>query len=174
QQSDFETLFQSEFKSRRPDVIVGAFRNPELRAAGLALRRLGSRIPIFVGDGAFGPLVFYENLGDAPFAVYGAALWLPDQQDTVWRAYRDRFVRLLGRRPRPEDAMIHDALMLGATALVAGKGDPHEIRRWLLALGVTAPPYAGVTGPIDFRADRPRPFRLGRFVHDTSVDAELR
>ena len=174
QRSDFETLFRSEFASRRPDVIVGALRNPELAAAGRALRRLGSRIPVFVGDGAFGPLVFHEQLPDAPFPVYGAALWLPDPRDSVARVYRERFRRILGRFPRPEDAMIHDALMLAATAMVAGHGDPHEIRRWLLALGVTAPPYAGVTGPIDFRVDHPRPFRLGRFVHDSSVDAEIR
>ena len=173
-QSDFETLFRSEFASRRPDVIIGAFRNPELAAAATALRRLGSRIPLFVGDGAFGPLVFYEQMGDVPFEVYGAALWLPDPADSGTRVYRERFQRILGRVPRPEDAMIHDALMLAATAIVAGHGDPHEIRRWLLALGMSAPPYAGVTGPIDFRVDRPRPFRLGRFVHDSSVDAELR
>jgi branched-chain amino acid transport system substrate-binding protein len=174
QRSDFETLFRSEFVSRRPDVIIGAFRNPELAAAAKALRRLGSRIPIFVGDGAFGPLVFYEQLGDPPFTVYGAALWLPDPADSVARVYRERFRRILGRVPRPEDAMIHDAIMLAATAMVEGHGDPHEMRRWLLALGVTAPPYAGVTGPIDFRADRPRAFRFGRFVHDTAVDAEIR
>lgn len=174
QQSDFETLLRNEFISRRPDVIVGAFRNPELAAAAKALRRLGSRIPVFVGDGAFGPLVFHEQMGDAPFPVYGAALWLPDPDDSAARAYRDRFRRILHRVPRPEDAMIHDALMLAATAMVAGHGDPHEIRRWLLALGVTAPPYPGVTGPIDFRVDRPRPFRFGRFVHDTAVDAEIR
>lgn len=173
-QSDFETLFRSEFASRRPDVIVGAFRNPELAEAAKALRRLGSRIPVFVGDGAFGPLVFHEKLGNTAFEVYGTALWLPDPEDSVARVYRDRFRRILGRTPRPEDAMIHDAIMLAATAIVAGHGDPHAIRRWLLALGVTAPPYAGVTGPIDFRSDRPRPFRLGRFVHDSAVDAELR
>lgn len=174
QQSDFETLFRNEFVSRRPDVIVGAFRNPELAAAAKALRRLGSRIPVFVGDGAFGPLVFHEQLGATLFPVYGAALWLPDPDDSASRVYRDRFRRILGRVPRPEDAMIHDAIMLAATAMVAGRGDPHEIRRWLLALGVTAPRYAGVTGPIDFRGDHPRPFRLGRFVGDTAVDAEIR
>lgn len=174
EQSDFEVLFRNEFASRRPDVIVGAFRNPELAGAARALRRLGSRIPVFVGDGAFGPLVFHERLGTTEFPVFGTALWLPDPEDSVARVYRARFRRILGRAPRPEDAMIHDALMLAATALVAGRGDPHAIRRWLLALGVTAPPYAGVTGPIDFRVDRPRPFRFGRFVHDSAVDAEIR
>lgn len=172
--SDFETLFRSEFASRRPDVIIGAFRNPELAAAGRALGRLGSRIPLFVGDGAFGPLAFHQQVGETSFPIYGAVLWLPDPRDSVARAYTERFRRILGRTPRPEDAVIHDAIMLAATALVAGRGDPHEMRRWLLALGVTTPSYPGVSGPVDFRVDRPRPFRLGRFVHDSGVDAELR
>ena len=172
--SDFETLFRSEFRARRPDVIVAAVRNPELAAAARALRTLGSRIPVFVGDGAYGPLVFHEQLGDTPFPVFGAALWLPRPGDSVARSYIDRFRRILGRAPRPEDAMIHDALMLAATALREGHGDPHQIRRWLLALGVSRPPFQGVTGPIDFRVGRERAFRLGRFVDDSGVDAEIR
>ncbi|HWA40526.1 MAG TPA: hypothetical protein VG712_02885, partial [Gemmatimonadales bacterium] len=135
---------------------------------------LGSRIPIFVGDGAYGPLLLHEQLGETPFPVFGAALWLPSPGDSVARTYIERFRRILGRPPRPEDAMLHDAVMLAATALREGHGDPHAIRRWLLALGVSRPPYQGVTGPIDFREDRERPFRLGRFVHDSGVDAEIR
>lgn len=69
--------------------------------------------------------------------------------------------------------MVHDAIMLAATALREGRGDPHEIRRWLLSLGGALPSYAGATGPVDFQPDRPHPFRLGRFVHDSGVDAEL-
>ena len=36
------------------------------------------------------------------------------------------------------------------------------------------PPFQGVTGPIDFRVGRERAFRLGRFVDDSGVDAEIR
>ena len=70
--------------------------------------------------------------------------------------------------------MIHDALTLAATARRAGKDNPGQIRLWLLSLGVTRPPFPGVAGPIDFRGDRPRPFRLGRFVADSAVDGEIR
>jgi ABC-type branched-subunit amino acid transport system substrate-binding protein len=172
-ESDFALLFQNEFVRRRPDVIVGAFRNPELLRAAPVLKRLGSRIPLFVGDGAFGPYVLNESVGAVPFEVYGATVWLPADADSAGRVYIERFHRILGRLPRPEDAMIHDALILAATAVRETRADRRQMRLWLHSLGVTRPSLVGAAGPIDFRADRPRRFRLGRFVHDSAVDAEL-
>lgn len=173
QESDFELLFRNEFAQRRPDVIVGAFRNPELVRGSAALRRIGSRAPLFVGDGAFGPLVLFEALGPLPFEVFGATVWFLADADSVGQAYIRRFQRILGRLPRAEDAMIHDALILAATAIRNGQGEPRQMRPWLLSLGVSRESFPGATGPIDFRTDRPRPFRLGRFVRDSAVDAEL-
>ena len=171
--SDFETLFRNEFARRPPDVILGAFRNVELAGAARALRGLGNRRPLFVGDGAFGPLAFHRAVGPVPFEVYGAALWLRNAGTPQARTYLETFTRLLGTPPRGEDAMIHDAIMLAATALREGRGDPHEIRRWLNELGVARPPYEGVTGPIEFRREDAHRFRLGRFVDDSAVAAEL-
>ena len=172
-ESDFELLFRNEMVQRRPDVIIGAFRNPELVRAGAALVRLRSRIPVFVGDGAFGPLELHRTVGPVPFRVYGATTWIPADADSAGQVYIRRFRRILGRWPRPEDVMIHDALLLAATAIREGGGDRRRMRLWLRSLGATRPPMIGAAGPIDFRADRARPFRLGRFVHDSAVDAEL-
>jgi len=172
--SDFELLFRNELKQRRPDVIVCAVRNPEMAGAAAALIRLGSRIPVFVGDGAFGPRALRGAVGPVPFEVYGVAFWLRDDVDSTGRAYIADFHRIRHEWPRGEDALIHDALTLAAVATRESGGDPHRMRLWLLSLGVTRPPFDGVAGPIDFRPDHPRPFRLGRYVADSAVDAEIR
>jgi ABC-type branched-subunit amino acid transport system substrate-binding protein len=172
-ESDFELLLRNEFSQRRPDVIVAALRNPEFARAAAALLRLGSRVPVFVGDGAFGPEALRHAVGPVPFEVYGVTFWLRSDADSAGSAYIDRFRRMWGRSPRSEDALIHDALTLAAAAQREGNDDPRRMRLWLLSLGVTRPPFQGVAGPIDFRADHPRPFRLGRFVADSAVDAEL-
>ena len=172
--SDFELLFRNEFVQRRPDVIVCAIRNPELAQAAAALRRLGSRLPLFVGDGAFGPRALRAAVGALPFEIYGAAYWLRADADSLGRAFIAEYHRLRHEWPRGEDAMIHDALTLAAVASRESGGDPRRMRLWLLSLGVTRPPFPGVAGPIEFRVDHPRPFRLGRFVYDSAVDAEIR
>ncbi|MEO6068190.1 MAG: ABC transporter substrate-binding protein [Gemmatimonadota bacterium] len=172
-ESDFELLLRNEFTQRRPDAIVGAFRNPELALASVVLVRMRVRIPVFVGDGAFGPRALFGAVGALPFEVYAVGGWLRADADSMGREYIRRFHRIRGGLPRPEDAMIHDALMIAATATRESHGDPRKMRHWLLSLGLTRPSFRGVTGPIDFRADRPRPFHLGRFVHDSAVGAEL-
>ncbi len=172
--SDFELLFRNEFVQRRPDVIVCAVRNPELVRAAAALLRLGSRLPLFVGDGAFGPRVLRAAVGALPFEIYGVAYWLRADADSLGRAFIAEYHRLRHEWPRGQDAMIHDALTLAAVASRESGGDPRRIRLWLRSLGVTRPPFAGVAGPIDFRADHSRRFRLGRFVFDSALDAEIR
>ncbi|MBW8771768.1 MAG: amino acid ABC transporter substrate-binding protein [Gemmatimonadetes bacterium] len=173
-ESDFELLFRNEFTQRRPDVVICAVRNPEIARAAAALLRLGSRIPVFVGDGAFGPQALHHELGPLPFEIYGVAFWLRNDADSAGRAYIEEFQRIRHVLPRGEDALIHDALTLAATASRESGGDPHRMRLWLLSLGVTRPPFAGVAGPVDFRPDHHRPYRLGRYVADSAVDAEIR
>lgn len=174
QESDFALLFESEFVHRRPDVIVAAVRNPELVRAGAALKRRGSRVPLFLGDGAFGPRAFHATVGPVRFEIFGAVSWLRPDADSAGRVYIHRFERIMGRAPRSEDALIHDALIVAATAVRESQGDPTRIRRWLLALGTSRPPFPGATGPIAFSGGAIRSFRLGRFVHDSAVDAEIR
>ena len=172
-ESDFDALFRNEFARRPPDAILGAFRNSELAPAALSLIRLRSRIPVFVSDGAFGPAELHEVAPRLPFDVFGVAFWLPTPGDTTALRFQRRFYRLYGRRPRPEDMMIHDALVLAATATRATGGDPRALRYWLLSLGASRPPYRGVAGPIDLRAPNLRPFHLARFTGDSAVRAEL-
>ncbi len=173
-ESDFELLFRNELAHRRPDVILCAIRNPEFARAAAALLHLGARLPVFVGDGAFGPRALRAAVGPVPFEIYGVAFWLRADADSAGRAYIQDFHRIRHEWPRGEDALIHDALTLAAVASRESGGDPRRIRLWLLSLGVTRPPFPGVAGPIDFRTDHPRRFRLGRFVFDSALDAEIR
>ena len=171
--SDFDILFRSEFRERPPDVIIGAFRNPDLAAAGRALARLGSRRPLFVSDGAYGPLAFHDQVPHPGFEVYGVSFWLPTADDTAAARFRTDFSRVTGWTPRPEDVMIHDALVLAAHAVRESQGDPGRIRRWLLTLGAERPPFPGAAGPIDLQGPNRRPLHLGRFTPDGAVQADL-
>ncbi|HET7042638.1 MAG TPA: ABC transporter substrate-binding protein [Gemmatimonadales bacterium] len=171
--SDFETLLRSEFEHRPPDAVIGAFRNTELAPAARALVRLGSRRPIFVSDGAFGPRALHAVAPRLPFEVYGVAFWLPAAGDTAAEVFRARFKAVTGWDPRPEDVLIHDALILAATGVRATAGDPHALRLWLLSLGGARPSFPGIGGPIDLAAPNRRPFHLGRFVGEDAVPAEL-
>jgi ABC-type branched-subunit amino acid transport system substrate-binding protein len=172
-QSDFDALFLSEFRERDPDVIIGAFRNPDLASAGAALVRLGSRRPVFVSDGAYGPRAFHERVPRPAFAVFGAAFWLPVPGDSGVARFRASFSRVTGWDPRPEDVMIHDALVLAAYATRESQGDPRQVRRWLLSLGAGRPPFPGVGGPIDLQGPNRHPFHLGRFIGNDAERADL-
>ena len=172
-QSDFDALFRSEFKERSPDAIIGAFRNPELAGAAQALVRLGSRRPLFVSDGAFGPRALHARVPAPSFPVYGVSFWIPAAGDTAVARFRADFARVTGWDPRPEDVMIHDALVLAATAVRETQGDPGRIRLWFLSLGAGRPPFPGAGGPIELQGSARRPLRLGRFAGDSAVPAGL-
>ncbi|HSN13866.1 MAG TPA: ABC transporter substrate-binding protein [Anaeromyxobacteraceae bacterium] len=172
-QSDFDALFRSEFRERSPDVIIGAFRNSELAGAAQALLRLGSRRPVFVSDGAYGPRALHARVPELPFPVFGVSFWLPTPGDTAVARFRADFARVTGWDPRPEDVMIHDALVLAATAVRETKGDPGRIRLWFLSLGADRPPFPGAGGPIELRGSTRRPLHFGRFVGDSAVPAGI-
>jgi ABC-type branched-subunit amino acid transport system substrate-binding protein len=170
-QSDFELLLRPELDRRPPDVIIGAFRTTELLHASTALAARRSRIPLFIGDGAFDPGTLHRIVPSRSFEIYGASFWYPDTTELRDREFVELFTRIVGRPPAPEHAMIHDALILAATAARHGP-EPVEIRRWLLSLTDQAPVFVGVTGPIVLEQVDARPYRLGRFVGAGSIPAE--
>lgn len=170
-QSDFALLLEPELARRRPDVIIGAFRTTELLGTARTLAGRRSRIPLFVGDGAFDPGTLDRLVPERPFEIYGASFWYHDPADPVDSAFSELFTRMVGRSPAPEHAMIQDALILAATAAREGR-EPVRVRRWLLTLGKEAPPFQGVTGAIDLATVDARPYRLGRFAGAGSVPVE--
>jgi ABC-type branched-subunit amino acid transport system substrate-binding protein len=171
--SDLDLLVQNEFRSRRPDAIIAAIRNYEMIPLARALKSVGSRAPVFAGDGAFWPLALNSSVGPVPFEIHAVAFWLPAESDSVGRDFMARFKARSERTARPEDALAYDALLLAAHAVREGRGDPQAARRWLLSLGTTHPPFAGAAGPISFSGPERRPLRLARFVGDSVIRSDL-
>jgi len=172
-ESDFELLLRNELTFRHPDAIVAAIRNVEMIPLTKGLKRLGARIPVFAGDGAFSPFVLHTAVGALPFEVHAVAFWIPAEADSVGRDFMARFLARTDRRARPEDALAYDALVLAGYAVREGKGDPQEARRWLLSLGSSRPPFQGAAGPISFSGPDQRLLRLARFVGDSIVRSDL-
>jgi ABC-type branched-subunit amino acid transport system substrate-binding protein len=155
-----------------PDVVVVAARSPQ--ALGIA-QAVYTRLPgvkIVAGDGV--PLngSFIRAAGPATAAVYAVAWWQPGLGDSASRAFAGRFRAATGRLPSPAEAMYYDAIMVAARAAHEVGARPAAIRRWLASLGVSRPPYAGVTGPISFAPERAANLLMTRVAGDTAVAAE--
>jgi ABC-type branched-subunit amino acid transport system substrate-binding protein len=118
------------------------------------MRRRLARVPIIVADGVDSS-VFSRSLGARLGPAYAVAWWRADSPDSASRAFVARFERAGGRPPRPADAMYYDAMMLAAQAVHDVGARRDAIRRYLGELGVSRPPYRGITGPISFTPSRP-------------------
>ncbi len=115
--------------------------------------------------GAFGPGQRYL-LGDG----LGAGTW-PELRGSGLRfdavsfgdtvntgaagAFRRDFSRLARRMPNGSETMVYDAILAFATAVRAVGPDRERVRDYLMTLGRTRPPYAGVTGGLAFDGARP-------------------
>ena len=160
--SDISTLLEASLRRGIPDVLVVAGRHAETgRVARAALGRV-PRLRVVAGDGALLLPALADFAGPAADSIYVVAFWLPDAADSMSRAFEDRFTRVTGREPGPDEAMNHDALMLVAHAVRAVGTDRGAIRTYLQSLGRTRPAYAGVTGAITFLPDRPARLAMAR------------
>lgn len=76
--------------------------------------------------------------------------WQP-KSDSATRRFIDDFASAHnGRRPRGDQALLHDALLVAATALRETNGRPARVRDWLASLGRSREPVEGLTGRISF------------------------
>ena len=100
------------------------------------------------------------SVGPAAESVYISVFWHPHAADTGASRFVDDYHQLAGEEPEPQDAMVYDAVMLAATAIHQVGADPAAVSRYLATLGVTRPPYQGVTGMIDFRGSRSGPLMM--------------
>ena len=166
--SDLETLVEASLARAPADVIVVAGRQHETaRIARLVTaRRPGT--PIVAGDGALVLPALANEAGPAISAIYVAAFWLPDSSARSM-AFVARFRRVAGRDPDPFDAMTHDALMLAATAIRTVGADRRAVRDYLASLGRSRPPYAGITGAVEFGVDRPARTVMAKVVNGRAV-----
>ncbi len=90
------------------------------------------------------------------------AFWLADSPDSMSRAFVERFQRVTGHDPAPDDAMNHDGLLLLAHAVRAVGPDRRAVRGYLESLGRTRPAYHGISGDIAFQGSRTPPLVMTR------------
>jgi ABC-type branched-subunit amino acid transport system substrate-binding protein len=147
---------------RGPDVVLLATRTPESACLIRALHRRAGPIRYVAGDGTLPDGGFAQRAGEGTDSLYVVAFWHPDRDDAGSRAFVTRFTGTVGRPPRHDDAMFYDATMLLAAAVQAVGANRRKIRAYLTQLGRTRPPYHGVSGPIAFTQDAPRPLLMTR------------
>ncbi len=171
--SDFERRVAASLRGHVPDAVVIAARTPEAVAIARAIRARLPRVPLILADGVENG-AFVRGTGARLGPAYAVVWWRPDSADPASRAFVARFSRAAGRPPRQQEAMYYDALMVAAQAVRAVGARRGAIRRYLSELGVTRPPYRGVTGLISFARGRPTNLVMLRLGGTSAVSAITR
>jgi branched-chain amino acid transport system substrate-binding protein len=174
EQTDMRRRVAESLRRAIPDVVVIATRAPEALAIVRAVHQRLPRAPMVACDGIPLTAAFIRSAGATTSAVYAVAWWHPDLPDTLSRAFAARYERASGSPPSPAIAMFYDAIMVAARAVhdVGPRGT--AIRRYLSELGISRPPYHGVTGPISFGPQRAANLLMTRVVNGTVALADGR
>ncbi len=102
-------------------------------------------------------------------AVQHVVLWEPGT-DSLNRAFDAAARRLAGRPPEAALALATDAYRLIDAAIRDGRRTREGVYEWLRQLGTPGhPPFAGITGPIDFTRPRAGGLRLRRLASRTGA-----
>jgi len=152
--SDLERRVAASLRRRTPDAVVIAARTPEAVKITLAIRQRLAGVPLILADGIEHD-AFVRAVASRLGPVDAVAWWRSDNADSTSRSFVQRFERAAGRPPRPQEAMYYDALMVAAQAVHTVGSRRDAVRRYLSELGVSRPPYRGVTGPVSFARNRP-------------------
>jgi branched-chain amino acid transport system substrate-binding protein len=168
-ESDIQVMVEASLARHVPDVIIAAVRTPDVWTLSRWAQELTQGLPVVAGDGAYVRNLVPDVAGPSADSVYVSVFWHFLTADSAASAFIQDFRQVSGRDPSPADAMVFDAIMLAATAIRHVGTNPTAVQRYLTELGVTHPPYGGVTGEIQFSADRDRPLimvrpRDGQFV----------
>ncbi len=70
--------------------------------------------------------------------------------------------------------MFVDAVMLAATAVREAGADRAAVSAYLRSLGVSRPPYQGITGPVSFTPNARHELLMTRIQGDSSVIVDRR
>ena len=171
--SDFERRVAASLRRRTPQAVVIAARTPEAVAIARALRSRLPSVPLLLADGV-ADSAFAHAASPRGGPVYGVAWWRADSPDSASRAFVARFERAAGRQPLAQEAMYYDAIMVAAEAVREVGPGRAAIRRYLSELGVTRPPYRGITGPISFTRGRPTNLIMVRLDSGAAATAAAR
>ena len=155
--SNLDVMVEASLARHVPDAIVAAVRSPDVWTISRRAQELTSGMPVVAGDGAYVASMAPVEAGPGADSVYVSVFWHVLTADSSARRFIADFRRESGRYPRPDDAMVFDAIMLAATAIRQAGADPAAVELYLTKLGVTRPPYRGVTGDIHFHDGRDGP-----------------
>lgn len=148
--TDMRTIVAPLLASR-PDVLLWLGRFPAL----LYLRRVGgdpvASLPTLASDGVDAAAVYQSR------RYYVGVRFVrfvdPAAPDPRLQAFRQRFTRTNRLESSTEAVLSYDAAQLIIAALQSGAHTRDDVRRWLDALGHTAPAFPGISGPIAFDAN---------------------
>src|SRR5690606_24810660 len=140
-QSNLETLVRASLQPRVPDVVIVAGMQGAPAEIARHMMRYAPGIPVVAGDGALRLPGLAAQAGPATAHLYLVSLWIADTTDARYRDFEARFRRLTGEPPNPTDVLTYDALMMLVTAAAEAGGNPGDVRRWLVGLGRSRPPY---------------------------------
>jgi branched-chain amino acid transport system substrate-binding protein len=147
---DYESLLDASLARGTPDAAVLATRE---FAAERLVPLLVDRVPgihIVGGDALFDHQRMAGWVSGSDGTLEVVDFWDPAAHDSAAVWFRRRFEEITGVSPGGPDATRFDALMLMATAIHEAGADRARVRDYLAALGVSRPPYHGLTGEIRF------------------------
>jgi branched-chain amino acid transport system substrate-binding protein len=157
----YEDQVDASFRKGVPDVVVVAGRRWEVGCIARAVNMRVPGTPVIGGDGATpADSVLTDTAGPALDSLYIVVLWLADGDAPEAARFASLFQRITGRTARPEDALVHDAIMLIVAAVREGGANRASVRAYLEGLGRARPAYAGITGAITFQAGAQRPLHM--------------
>ncbi len=139
----------------RPDVVVLALRSNTMNCLILPISAALPEVQFLAGDGVTLHSAEVQGLPRDVRAKFGSVtFWDPSNGDASHRDFIARAERYLGHPPDAGDALYYDAYQVLIAATREAGANRQAVRQWLVSLGRTRPPFAGVTGPISFDTER--------------------
>jgi ABC-type branched-subunit amino acid transport system substrate-binding protein len=152
-----------------PDAVVLVARTVVAACLIYALRGRWPTLQILAGDGVYLDNEVMDRAGPRAEGVYLVAYWHPATTRPASREFAARYRARTGRAARHSEAVFLDAVMLAATAIREVGADRAAVTAYLRSLGVTRPPYEGITGPLSFAPDARHELLMTRISGDSSV-----
>lgn len=142
------------------EAVVWLSRAAALHALLPALRNRVGNLPIFGGDAIVSALTL--PVVDDRWAGIRYVSFVDLSATPAGRRFVRRYQERFGVAPSGSHALTYDATRLLLTAFADGARTGPELRDYLGSLGRQRPPYAGVTGPIEFdeRGNVDRSYRI--------------
>jgi ABC-type branched-subunit amino acid transport system substrate-binding protein len=167
----YEDQVDASLRKGVPDVVIVAGRRWEVGCIARAVDMRVAGTPVIGGDGAT-PVdsVLIDAAGPALDSLYVVVFWVAAAATSDSTIFARVFQRMAGRAARPEDALVHDAIMLIVEAVRAVGARRARVQAYLESLGRSRPPYAGVTGAITFQPGAERPLHMMRIRSGQPVE----